>query len=648
MRKRDVHAEFGAAGLKGQEMSINAGGQTICLCMIVKDEAPVIRRCLETVRPLIDHWIIVDTGSTDGTQDVVRDSLRDLPGEVVERPWRDFAYNRSEALRLARPHADFSLIIDADDTLEIDPDTRLPELTQDSYYLEIRDRGSTYWRQQLVRNALPWRYEGVLHEFLACDEAESTGSLTGIRMYRGHDGARRRNPETYRRDAEILARALESETDPFLISRYSFYLAQSYSDYGEKAKALDYYLKRAGLGFWREEEYVALHRAAGIMAELGYPPEEVLATYRRAREINPARVEAYHGASSFCRRIGSNEEGYRIAKEALDLTPPSDVLFLEEWVYDYGLADEFSVNAFWAGHYRESLEAALKLLGSPKLPADQRDRIAKNADFALAKLDNPEPLPPVSRPDRTRALRSRLPDPPPLVMLEIEESDSPAFPAWLRAIERLDYPKSRIFLYARLAQDPVALDALRQWLDPLARQFAAIEIAEGALARDLALQRAVEEGCEFLFTADPECFLRENSLQEIVAANLPIVAPMLRSVSDNARYSNFHAAIDSNGYFKEHRTYDLILSRQISGLIEVPVVNRAYLVRKDVAKNLSYTDGTGRYPYVMFSDSARRSGVPQYIDNRDVYGYVVDSRDMATVRLAESLLGRDADRGEAR
>ena len=104
---------------------MKAGETKLCLNMIVKNEALVIRRCLDSVRPIIDHWVIVDTGSTDGTQDIIREHLRDLPGELHERPWRNFAHNRSEALELARGRSDYTLIIDADDTLEIAPGTAL-------------------------------------------------------------------------------------------------------------------------------------------------------------------------------------------------------------------------------------------------------------------------------------------------------------------------------------------------------------------------------------------------------------------------------------------------------------------------------------------------------------------------------------------
>src|SRR3954470_18971390 len=101
---------------------------TVCLNMIVKDEAHVIRRCLDSVRPLIDSWVIVDTGSTDGTQDVIREHLGDLPGTLMERPWVDFAHNRTEALDYARGAADYTFVIDADEVLELDEGFELPLL----------------------------------------------------------------------------------------------------------------------------------------------------------------------------------------------------------------------------------------------------------------------------------------------------------------------------------------------------------------------------------------------------------------------------------------------------------------------------------------------------------------------------------------
>ncbi len=68
--------------------------------MIVRNEARVIVRCLESLRPLVDYVLIEDTGSTDNTQTIISDWLVrvGLPGRVYDEPWQSFAYNRSHAL----------------------------------------------------------------------------------------------------------------------------------------------------------------------------------------------------------------------------------------------------------------------------------------------------------------------------------------------------------------------------------------------------------------------------------------------------------------------------------------------------------------------------------------------------------------------
>ena len=58
---------------------------SLCLCMIVRDEAGTIERCLESCRPAIDYWVICDTGSTDRTPELIRGALAGIPGELHRR-----------------------------------------------------------------------------------------------------------------------------------------------------------------------------------------------------------------------------------------------------------------------------------------------------------------------------------------------------------------------------------------------------------------------------------------------------------------------------------------------------------------------------------------------------------------------------------
>src|SRR5262249_29761552 len=143
-------------------------------------------------------------------------------------------------------------------------------------------------------------------------EERTQHRLPGVRIRVSEEGARRRiaASERYRRDAATLEKALVTETDPFLISRYTFYLAQSYRDCGEREKALTNYLARAEFGFWDQEVFASLYQAAKLKADLDVDAEDVLATYSRARDVRKDRAEALHGAARFCRVKGRFEQGY--------------------------------------------------------------------------------------------------------------------------------------------------------------------------------------------------------------------------------------------------------------------------------------------------------------------------------------------------
>lgn len=85
----------------------------VSLTMIVRDEEANLPACLEGMAGLVDEIVVVDTGSTDNTKAVARQS----GARVFDFPWCDnFAAARNEALRHAG--GDWILWLDADDRLD--------------------------------------------------------------------------------------------------------------------------------------------------------------------------------------------------------------------------------------------------------------------------------------------------------------------------------------------------------------------------------------------------------------------------------------------------------------------------------------------------------------------------------------------------
>ena len=360
---------------------MNRYGQTVCLNMIVKNEAPVIARCLTSVRPLIDSWVIVDTGSTDGTQEIVRDVLADLPGELIERPWRDFGSNRTEALQLARGRADYVFVIDADEVVELDAEFRLPRLTADAYMVTIALDRWTYPRRQLVRDALPWRYEGVLHEYITCEQARSEAELKGIRTIPYQDGSRSRDPNTYRRDALCLEEALIDDPDN---SRYVFFLAQSYRDAGDPETALRHYQRRAEMPGWREETWYALYQIALVKEALEHPWPEVLEAYLEAFELVPDRAEPLFRIGLRYQHRGQHALAHTFLARAMQIPQPgADRLYVDGALYDYLLGIEYALAAFYVGDHAAAVATNNELLRNGRLPAGAVSQVVVNRRFSL-------------------------------------------------------------------------------------------------------------------------------------------------------------------------------------------------------------------------------------------------------------------------
>lgn len=358
---------------------------SICLNLIVKNETKVLPRCFASIERFIDRWLIVDTGSTDGTQDFVRNYFerRSIPGQLVERPWKDFAHNRTEALRLAAETADYVWIIDADEQLVYPDGFAPPSLTADAYQILHRGNRSTteFYRTQIVRSSRAFRYEGVLHEVIRCDEPHTTEKMPRSLVSLGYfDGARNRDPiAKYRADAEVLERALLTEPDN---ARYVFYLAQSYRDAGAFEESIRAYERRVAMGGWAEEQWYAALQLGILHERLGHEAQAIEA-YLAAFELRPVRAEPLYELARHYRERSKFALGHLFAKRALEIVKPEDILFLDESVYSWRVLDEFSICAFYVNDRALGRRMIERLLSEGHLPEEHRARVEKNREFLL-------------------------------------------------------------------------------------------------------------------------------------------------------------------------------------------------------------------------------------------------------------------------
>lgn len=147
---------------------------TISLCIIVKNEEMHIARCLDSVAELVDEIIIVDTGSTDKTVEIVSD----YTAKVYLYPWKD-DFSDARNYSFSQASMDYCMWMDADDILEetqkedflqlkqsLPPDTDMVMMKYNTAFDEAGHPSFSYFRERWIRNSEEYRWIGAVHEVI--------------------------------------------------------------------------------------------------------------------------------------------------------------------------------------------------------------------------------------------------------------------------------------------------------------------------------------------------------------------------------------------------------------------------------------------------------------------------------------------------
>jgi len=285
--------------------------QTIALCMIVRNNEAILGRAIGSALEHVDHLTIVDTGSEDGTIDLIREALELIPGELHEREWVNAGHNRTELLALARGTGDYLLLLDADHELKVE--NELPHLTADAYMIHESQQSLTWRMPRLIRGDREWVYGGVAHEYL--EDSNFRENLDAWWVI--HHGDGRSN------DAKLSAALVELEgsfaADPFN-PRTVFYLAQTHRQLGNVDKAIFYYRLRCEMGGWDEELYYARYQLGCLLTEHVsiFDGAEVLL---RASRERPSRIEGLRALANALNAVADQAK------------TPDDVLFVHRDLY---------------------------------------------------------------------------------------------------------------------------------------------------------------------------------------------------------------------------------------------------------------------------------------------------------------------------
>ena len=297
---------------------------SVCLCMIVKDAGPGFNQVLMSNLPYFDEWCILDTGSTDGTQEVIKNVLKYKKGTLYEEPFVNFKVSRNRCLDLANTSSEYIMMLD--DTYIIQGDLKsflLENHEADSYSLMVKSHDVEYFSNRILKNK-NLRYIYTIHEII---EPNLNVMIPNDRVWiidTNSDYMTKRTNDRKLFDLKLLLEEYENNPDD---PRSLYYIAQTYScidDYENKAKYFEMRVNHPQDGYIEEKVDAYFELARTYNFNLNKPWDLCLETYIKAYNLNPKRPDSLYFIGIHYYFEKDYEKAYYYFKRAYELGYPID------------------------------------------------------------------------------------------------------------------------------------------------------------------------------------------------------------------------------------------------------------------------------------------------------------------------------------
>ena len=365
--------------LKDLDLESSNSKVTLCLNMIVRNESKIITRLLTSVLPIIDTYLICDTGSTDDTPYIIKTFFdsHNIPGEVITEPFKNFGYNRTFALKAAYGKATYALLLDADMIFKIEPTFNKQALTKDAYMIIQKGGGLNYHNTRLIRLDIDAKCVGPTHEYYDLPPGHQNDKLDSIWIDDIGDGGSKANK--FERDIKLLKEGIVEEPHN---GRYYFYLANSYFNTGRNSESIPYYKKRIELGGWVEEIFYSYLNLGHAYMKTGQDGEAIFA-WMNGYNHHTSRSETIYEICKYYREKGKNKLAMMFCKLGMDIPyPENDSLFIHKDVYETGFDYELSILGYY-NNYPDTYKVFSRLMNKSN---QSYNNLLSNYKFYCPKL----------------------------------------------------------------------------------------------------------------------------------------------------------------------------------------------------------------------------------------------------------------------